>query len=211
MRIILGITSSCQLIRTITFIPSMSFGIGLHVILKLARLKTTDKKLPIEEICSYPLLCADFMSDGDIIWGTHDIVGHKQLEEQDMDFPMHLSFLREPNGAYVLRFSWGLGTAIADKFLDIGEVETALKDTPQRDFSNRGVALSLPTYELLRVLNGEPQFREWGDLLHPNNVQKRQKVYEWFGFPEEMDFDTFNQHYNGYTRRQYIDLVASIN
>jgi hypothetical protein len=179
------------------------------ILFRFYELKTTEKELPIEEICSYPLLRADFMSDGDIIWGKHEIVGHKPLEAKDIDFPMHLSFLRENHGPRVLRFSWGLGTAIADKPLDIGEVGTTIEDTPRRDFSNSGVALSLPMYELLKVLNCEPQFGEWRDLLHPNNLQKRQKVYEWFGFPEEMDLDTFNQQHNGYTRQQYIDLIAA--
>jgi hypothetical protein len=179
------------------------------ILFRFYELKTTDKDLPIEEIFSYPLLRAEFMSDDDIIWGTHDIVGHKQLEEKDIDFPMHLSFLRENHGPHVLRFSWGLGTAIADNPLDMEEVRTTLEDTPQRDFSNSGVALTLPMYELIRVLNSEPQFGERRDLLHPNNLQKRQMVYEWFGFHEEMDLDTFNLQYNGYTRQQYIDLVAA--
>ncbi|MCR2807579.1 immunity 26/phosphotriesterase HocA family protein [Paenibacillus soyae] len=179
------------------------------LLFRFYELKTTVKDLSIEEICSYPLLRAEFMSDGDIIWGRHDIVGHKQLEDNDIDFPMHLSFLRENHGPYVLRFSWGFGTAIADKPLDEEEVKTILEDMPESDFSNCGVALSPPMHELLQVLDSEPQFGEWSDLLHPNNFRKRQKVYEWFGFPLNLDLDSFNLQHNGYTRRQYVDWVAS--
>lgn len=64
-------------LRSLMMVPNM---------VRYYDLTTTDANLSLEELSSIPLGRVDICGDNDIIWGTHTIIGHKELQEDDIEF-----------------------------------------------------------------------------------------------------------------------------
>jgi hypothetical protein len=176
------------------------------ILIRIFEIKTKDKNLPVEDLYSHRLLRVDIMSDDEMIWGTHEIIGNKKLALDDIDFTLHLEYRRDNNNRQVYRFAWGYGIKEIDYQSDDSEL---MEKMYENRFSDNGVALSLPKYQLIKVLKNLPQFSENLDLKHPNNSRLYKKVFEWFGFSLDMDMDQFNRENNGLTRQQYLSLLTN--
>lgn len=171
------------------------------ILIRIYKLKTKNKNMPINEIIKNELLATKIMSDNNIIWGTHEIIGNKQLEESDIDFPMQYGFSISANRKRIMRFAWGMG------MIRIDDLETIPNELKTSDFLNIGVSCSLPIHQLTRVLDGQSEYNRYDDLRHPDHDEMKQKVFWFLGLPSEIDMDRFNEKYNGMTRRQYIDFL----
>ncbi|MDQ6421274.1 immunity 26/phosphotriesterase HocA family protein [Paenibacillus sp. LHD-117] len=182
------------------------FLMTVPILIRIFEIKTKDKDLSFKDLFSHRLLRADIMSDAELIWGTHEIIGNKKLAEDDIDFTLHLECISDDNHRLVYRFAWGYGIKEIDHRSDDSEL---MEKVHEQLYSNSGVALSLPKYQLTNVLNNQPQFTESVDLLHPYNSSLFKKVFEWFGFSLDMDMDQFNRENNGLTREQYLSFSAS--
>lgn len=169
------------------------------IFIRFYKIKTKDKDMPINEIIKNELLTTEMASDGDIIWGTHEIIGNKDLVESDIDFPLQYGYTINVTKKPILRLAWGIGMK-----------KITAKNLPEElqtnKFLNHGIACSITIYQLNRVLNGESQFYE-KDLRHPVNKEFRNKLFKALHLPKEIDMDTFNELNNGMTRIQYANFV----
>lgn len=177
------------------------------LLIRIYELKTKDRNMPVEEVSSHRLLRACMMSDGEIIWGTHEMIGNKTLDERDIDYPIIMERLRSNDDDWFLRFAWGFGAKEAalspeDELFDL---------TANEKCCNRGVYLGLPMYQLVNVLHNKPQFTAHADLLHPDNAEIRAKVFERLGLSPDTSMDAFNRAYGGLTREQYATLCGENN
>jgi hypothetical protein len=179
------------------------------IFIRFYKFKTVNRDTAIQEVIKNELLPTEIVADNDIIWGSHEIVGNKKLEEKDIDFPMQFGWpTSNPNerGSFKINFCWGIG--MKSKSLN------SFNDVPQNlvnkiKFNNVGVALSIPIYKVDKVLNGESEFNKYNDLRHPENFNEKGVIFDYMELPINMDMDTFNEKNNGMTRRDYIDFVYS--
>jgi hypothetical protein len=142
------------------------------------------------------------MADNEIIWGTHDIVAQKELEENDIDFPMLAEYrVRRDKSAY-LCFAWGSGMKLIN---DISNVP----DEVENNNNCIGVSLSLPINQLYRAFQGCNAYG-FDDLRSTRNEQKRKAIFELFKLSDSMDFDVFNKLSGGLTRNEYIKWTGKI-
>ncbi|MWC29795.1 immunity 26/phosphotriesterase HocA family protein [Paenibacillus sp. MMS18-CY102] len=176
------------------------------LLIRMFEIKTKDQDIALDDVYSHRLLRADVMSDTEMIWGTHEIVGNKKLVEADIEFPMHLEYTRDAGAEHaVYRFSWGCGmkeTRYASEDIELMDVMRGNR------FSNRGVCTSLPKQHLINVLQSQSLFINKLDLRHPDHTILFQKVLEWFGLAQDIEMDQFNRENSGLTREQYINLLA---
>ena len=61
------------------------------IIVRMYDAVMTDANMTAEQLSKIPLRPSKLCSDADIIWGTHKIVAHKELEPDDIQFQLHLS------------------------------------------------------------------------------------------------------------------------
>lgn len=171
------------------------------LLIRLYLLKTKNKNLPICEITKNKMLPTDIVSDTEFYYGLHKIVGYKDLEEDDIDFPIQLCYRLNDSNKPVIRLAWGVGMLENDN-IDI--IPDAIKT---RNFENTGVALNLPKYMLNRALDGQNQYHPIFDLFHSDNNEVLNRVFKIMDIDIGIDFDSFNTKYNGMTRKQYIDFI----
>lgn len=67
------------------------------IMVRYYELDTKRSDLSASELSQYPLSRVDICGDNDIIWGTHPIVGHKQLTEDDIEFNLICTKIRNLN------------------------------------------------------------------------------------------------------------------
>lgn len=178
------------------------------------RIMTKNKNMPIEEILAAPLLPTEIICDNHLIWGVAEIVGHKNLEASDIDFPMHVVIQlpkeKSPEGQRKekrIKFSWGTGMKMTD-WLNLEEI-TKTMESPFgiNEFGNAGAKIGIWTDPVLREFRGESPRVDWSDICHPKNAKHKKTVFRYLELPEKIDFDTFNTRYGGMTREQYAEYA----
>ena len=173
----------------------------IPLLIRLYVIKTKDSNLSVDEISKNKLLPVDLMCDSEIIWGSHDIIGHKTLCQDDIDFPMQMICLFNEKNIKTLYFGWGTGLKTTENVKDLPDV------IKEGYFRNDGVAFSLPTYILKRVLQGQSEYNKHVDLLHPENTKLKSMIFEMLDLPPNIDMDTFNKECKGMTRNDYVELI----
>jgi hypothetical protein len=175
------------------------------IMFRFYKIKTQNPNLMSSDLAKIDLLPVDIAGDNDIIWGTHPIVDTKILVESDIDFKMHYHPEIRQGDEMKYRFAWGFGM-----------IEVALQQVPEelrfrildrKDFSNISVAMSILEISLQKALNGESPYHSHDDLLHPDNLDIKMKIFKMLGIDEDISLDEFNSMYNGLTRKQYIDRI----
>ncbi|GIN86326.1 hypothetical protein J6TS2_27120 [Heyndrickxia sporothermodurans] len=138
----------------------------------------TEENLTLEQLKKIPLKKGcQIVMDDDFMRGVHEKIGTKKLKATEVEFPMGYGQMGDQ-----YCFSWGAGTVVKSK-----------KDVAFRSGScylNHGVYAS--------VLWGEREYM---------NTETLQMVWKEFDFENLMDFDIFNQHYEGQTVKEYLTYV----
>ncbi|MEC1179231.1 immunity 26/phosphotriesterase HocA family protein [Metasolibacillus meyeri] len=141
----------------------------------------TDKDLALEEIANLPFYegCQIVMDD-QFMRGQYPFVANKQLTEEDIELPFGFgpSLSFEDNSS---RISWGLATVSKG-----GSPERY--GAPLQYNLNHGVSYGVTFNHI------------------PFNQENYEAAFEFFSM-ERLDFDTFNERYNGLTKAQYLDYV----
>lgn len=176
-------------------------AMGVPVLIRMYKLITKNKDLQINEVIQNELLATEIMSDGEFIWGTHEIVGCKKVDENDIDFPLQFGFTTRAIKKQAAFLAWGIG------MIKIERIESVPIELKTNKFINNGGHILLPIYKLIRVLQGDSELNYLGDLRHPDNKEIKERVFQMFKQPVDIDFDTFNINNSGMTKKQYVDFV----
>lgn len=179
---------------------SFKWIMGQPILVRLYDLITPRADLTAEQLEEYELLPVQICVDNEIIWGTHPIVAHKKLEENDIDFK--LSFRRKNDSdEYTYTFEWGM-------------CQTTLKLTDEQlELHNQYVKGIIWDDHItgLRILTNDIECKaETGTPYSISSVwHEKNRIARrfWFGLlnlSEDADFDEFNKKYGGMTRSEII-------
>jgi len=173
-----------------------------------------------EELSNYPLGRLSICSDCDIIWGTHTIVGHKTLTEDDIEFGLvctkvmgineHITthtydmFVNDgiiPNkDGYQLYVEWGLASVMLP-FECISEKLKSFLD--EYHDPHGGVNISIiPDIE-------KSWYSTKMDLLNPWNSEMREELFRCLKLNPDADFDEFAAAFNGPTKKEILERLMN--
>lgn len=181
---------------------------------------TTDATLTAEDLADLPLSRIKICGDNDIIWGTHKIVSHKELQEDDIEFNLFCQKLPksadnskesayetlsankyvrddEPFNLYI---EWGTASTI----LLWEDMTQDLKDYFSSYFSpHRSVATSVSYYDLWN--KNSSKYKD--NLLNDVNKEIREKLFECLQLKADAGFDDFSEKFGGLTKKEIISRL----
>lgn len=179
---------------------------------------TTDANLSVEELAQIPLGRIDICSDTDILWGTHSVVGHKELQEDDIEFNLvcskiesledeHLTVhtydfmvaegIHQYPESYNLYVEWGTASTI----LEYKDISQKLREYLKEYCSPHGGVCMGITW---RSLGDEECFINKNNLLNDKNRDMREEVFRCLGLNSDACFDEFAKKYGGLTKEEIL-------
>ena len=194
------------------------------LLLRAWELVTERDDMTADELAAYPLGRTWLCSDDDILRATHPIVDHRELCENDLEFPLNcvkclLDDLNIPIGEqesfgkmfgaprqiYDLYIEWGFAQTVIPR----DKISDRLREL-MRDYhgSNNGVLLGVvPRYLVPEdKLTCHHFYRE--NLHEPHNAEIRREIFKNLNLPEDCDFDTFARAFGGLTGAQILEKIS---
>lgn len=158
--------------------------------------KTTDRSPSLDNILAAPLSeTTVIVMDDNFMRGGYELAYHKELEEDDIVFPIGYGPATAPEKDRIYRLSWGLGTSFKS------DADTSYKTGWK--FLNHGVYSGI-----VEDWFGSPAERMWDKTLtHPQYEKEWIQALTEFGFPENITYDEFCIKTGTLTRAEYIEYV----
>lgn len=178
---------------------------------------TTDDNISVEELSQVPLGRVAICGDNDIIWGKHEIVGHKELQKEDIEFNLICTKIQSLNenltvhaydffvadgvckypDSYNLYVEWGTATTI----LPFEHISPKLKEYLREYRSpHGGTAVGIRNM----ALRGEESFEYKYNLLNDINKDIREELFRCLGLKINASFDEFANKYGGLTKEEIL-------
>lgn len=188
------------------------------IMVRYYKLITKRSDLTVSELSEYPLSRVEIYGDNDIIWGTHTIVGHKQLTEDDIEFNLVCTKIKNLNDhvtthtydgfvadgllpdtkGYNLYVEWGTAQTVICYEQITERMKAFLKS--YRD-PHGGVRIGV-----FPDLTGE-SFSNKMNLLNPENAEMKKELFSCLGLSPDADFDTFAKAFNGLTKKEILNRL----
>ena len=190
------------------------------IMVRYYNLITDDPNLTAHDLERLPLGRVDICGDNDIIWGTHTIVDHKELTEEDLEFnfictkivtrsPHFTLFSQDmlirdgimPKKEYTLYIEWGF----AQIELGYDKLSDKLKAFLENYSSpHGGVGMGIhPAYAV-----PDEKIRQYenykNNLLNPENRDFLNEIFACLGLDPDTDFDTFAVKFGGLTKSEIL-------
>lgn len=186
---------------------------------------TTNPDLSIEELEEMPLSRVDICGDNDIIWGTHQIVGHKQLKESDLEFNLvcskyinknkhctvftqdsmiHDKLISMPE-EYQLHIEWG--TAVTA--LSSNQISEKLREF-LKDYHSPHGGVSMGIYPDLLMTSEEVRMQRPAykfNLLEDINREIRNELFSCLGLTEDATLNEFADKFGGLTKKEILEKI----
>ena len=231
--LILGKTREIEKWKELPKIHTFRDLMAQPLLVRLYDFVTTDAHMTAEQLSQEPLRSPEIYTDEDIIWGTHKIVAHKELEPDDILFQIHLarqSGKRDPRNPFLTENQGFLVQDIFHKELvmtslyvewGFASVEIPWADVPEDirqmvkggNYFQNGVSLRITgAYcgkTLADILQETSKHRMQYDLLLPENRDDFNRVMECLGMPKDCTYDEFAAKYGGLSRREYIERLKT--
>lgn len=178
---------------------------------------TMDDNLSVEDLTCIPLGRVEVCGDNEIIWGTHKIIGHKELSKEDIEFNLVCTKIQELKAnatvhtydfgvahgmikypdSYNLYVEWGTATTI----LPYEKISEKLKEYLKEYRSpHGGVATRIDNI----ALRGEKSFEYKFNLLNDINKEMREELFRCLQLEANADFDDFANKYGGLTKEEIL-------
>lgn len=230
--LILGKTRDIEKWKELPKLHSFRHLMMQPIIVRMYDFITDDRDMTAEKLRAKPLRTPDICSDCDILWGTHPIVAHKELEPDDIMFGLNLArqikrdehmtlFSTENFVKLFPKYKSAKMKAPETLYVEWGFVsfEMPWKEVPEElrrmldggRYYNGGVSLGIHGeycgMTLADILkDGSKNLLQY-DLLLPENRDKFALVMRSLGLPEDCGYDDFAEKYGGITRAEYISLL----
>lgn len=162
---------------------------GVPLLVRLYKLKTTEKEIDMQKLTSYPLEKTFIMMDNQVIWGAYDIVGSKILQAADIDFPIQAGKSIDGQNQDYVRICWGPGMMIRDNATDFPE------PLRNQQLMRHGCHFGVGRIDLNRAIESSREEAGLDEL--------EQIAFRYFGVPLDITFDEFNRQHNGMTYDEY--------
>jgi len=168
---------------------------GHALIVQLFAYKSISKSIDISFLDKQPTLPSDVMMDNILLYGEFEIIGHKDLTDEEFEFP--ISYGKCISQRSTVFFQWGL------IHLEISQKQyfkyvTGAKDIDQNPYGYYSVGFG-PHYGTDDVLttienNGKFDFSntkfnsgKW-DLRNPNNKEIKNELFTEFGLDSDKSY-----------------------
>ena len=212
------ITGQIKDIRKCPELPerhSFRYLMMVPIMVRYFNLMTQRPDLTVAELEQYPLGRMELCGDNDIIWGRHSIIGHKELTENDIEFnlictriknldshsTMHSYDILRSEGiipqeeGYKLYVEWGTASVILPYEQISDQLHLFLKD--YKDMHG-GVSTGIfPDFECANISSRM-------DLLNPNNAPMKTELFTCLGLNPDAEFDDFAKAFNGLTKAEIL-------
>lgn len=178
---------------------------------------TTDEKLSVEDLSGLPLGRVEICGDNDIIWGTHTIIGHKELRKEDIEFNLVCTKIQEFNihstvhtydsfvadgickypDSFNLYVEWGTATTV----IPYEQISSKLKEYLREYRSpHGGVAMGISNPDL----KGEESYKFKYNLLNGINKEIREELFRCLQLRPDTSFDEFANKFGGLTKDEIL-------
>lgn len=193
------------------------------IIVRYYNLITENPNMTARDLEKIPLGRIDICGDNDIIWGTHTIVDHKKLTEDDLEFnfvctkiiapsPHTTLFTQDmmmrdgiiPKKEYALYIEWGF----AQTELSYDKLSEKLKNYLDGYSSpHGGVSMGIDPYDAVPDEKRRQYINYKNNLLNPENREFLNEVFACLGLEPDTDFDAFAGRFSGLTKREILKRI----
>lgn len=191
--------------RTTFNLPERHSWNQLMTVVQLVTLynyESNSTKQDLQKLKLQPAMNSFYVMDEPFFHGEYPIIGHLDLEPQELDFPMH--YQCESWDLDSFSFSWG-DIFIANLPPSPLAVEIIKK------FSNPNVA----AFNFSGVKYGIDPTSKWFsfspstyDLKNPRNSKIRAEIFAQIGVPSDIDYDQFAKKFGFRTRQELLSLIC---
>lgn len=178
---------------------------------------TKNDNLTVDELEKFSLGRTQICGDNDIIWGKHKVIGHKEIEKEDLEFNLICAKIKKHNEnatvhtyntmvdlglvpypeKFNLYVEWGMATTI----LEYEKLSEKLKEYLKEYRSpHGGISTTIRNINL----EGEKSFEYKFNLLNDVNKEMREELFKCLGLSVSADFDEFANKYNGITKEEIL-------
>lgn len=172
-----------------------------------------------EELSMYQLSRMSICGDNDIIWGRHTIIDHKDLTENDIEFNLICTKVRNLNShitthtydsfaadgllpktePYQLYVEWGTAAA----FIPYDQLSKRLIDFLS-DYRDPHGGVSIGIFPDVR----KERYASKMNLLNPEHHEMREELWRCLGLSPDADFDMFAAAYGGLTKKEILNRLS---
>ena len=167
-------------------------GLGLlmgpPLIVQLFAYKSSTKNVSISTLDNQPKLPSDVMMDNLLLYGEYEIIGHRELKEDEIDFP--ISYGRSIDQRRIVFLQWGLihEELPQEKFYKYVVGEKEYDQNPYGYYSigfrphydTIDIAKAIANNGVYDFTNSEHYKSKW-DLRNPNNKIIKDEIFKAFG------------------------------
>ncbi|WP_256009766.1 immunity 26/phosphotriesterase HocA family protein [Desertivirga xinjiangensis] len=170
---------------------------GPPVFVELFIYQSSTKDVSISLLDAQPKLPSDLMMDNLLLYGEYEIIGYREIKDEEFDFP--ISYGRSIDQRRVVFLQWGLihRELPYEKFYKYISADTPTYQNPYGYYSI-GFRPHYDTTEIIRSIENKGRFEfdksehyaaKW-DLRNPANKAIKDELFEVFGlFPDKSYFE----------------------
>lgn len=204
------ITGEVKKIREWPELPekhSMRSFMMVPVMVRFYELITENGELKADDLKDVPLSRVRICGDNDIIWGTHPIIDHKELETDDVEFYLFCSKYLNKDRRFDFYIEWGTAAVIRSDT----ELPDNLKEyLTKYDSPDAGVSIRIWPDLLLVSEEERKKYKAYRDnLLEEHNQRVRGELFSCLGLSEHADFDEFAEKFGGLKKAQILQRIIS--
>lgn len=174
-------------------------GLGLlmgpPVIIELFAFKSKNKSVDISTLDKHPKLPADVMMDNLLLYGEFEIIGNREVKDEEFDFP--ISYGRSIDQRRIVFLQWGLihKELPQDVFYKYVTVEKEVDQNPYGYYSI-GFRPHYDSVEVIKTINNNGVYNfdnakhyiaKW-DLRNPKNREIRDELLKVFGLDPNKNY-----------------------
>lgn len=196
------------------------------LMIRFFELVTTDGNLKAEDLKNIPLDRVQICSDNDIIWGTHPIVDHKELDCDDIEFNLICAkFLSESRICTVFTHDNLIKDnliAMPEEFKIHAEWGTAKTILPYEQISDKlkellagyhsphgGVSTRIHPSVLLLSEDKKSEYYNYKyNLLNKHNQHIKDELFTCLGLSKNSGFDDFAEKFGGLNKAEILKKIV---
>ena len=169
---------------------------GLPVIIELFTFKSQTKSIDIAMLDKQSKLPADVMQDNLFLYGEFEIIGHREIKDDEFDFP--ISYGRSLDQRKIVFVQWGLihrelAQEVFNKYIFTEEMQISLNPY---GFYSIGIRPTYDCIEITKAINNNGAYNfddanhykaKW-DLRNPKNIEIKNELFNAFGLDPNKNY-----------------------
>lgn len=178
---------------------------GPPVLVQLFAFSSPNHRINISELEGIQTLPSDVMMDNVLLYGEYELIGHKELSDEDFEFP--ISYGQSIDRRPVVFLQWGLihrelPVSVFDKYI-VEDNPRVSEDSYSRKVSNPygyysiGFRPNFDSNDIFRTIDSggiydfdsSKYFRAIFDLRNPSNKNVRREILNAFGLDPDGSYE----------------------